>query len=131
MGVNELAEFLKVNKQTIYNWVNKKEIPFVKVGDLLRFDKAEIDHWLKTRTYRPDTVDYKGFEIQAMPYPLPHTREWTTYLYILKHSEIGSHSRNFSSDEVFPTREEAVKNCFEFGMKIIDGTVENCSVEDM
>lgn len=34
IGVTEPPEYLKVNKQTIYNWVNKKEIPFTKIGDV-------------------------------------------------------------------------------------------------
>jgi len=49
MDVNELAAYLKLDKQTIYNWLHKKKISGIKVGRVWRFDKDEIDAWLKTR----------------------------------------------------------------------------------
>ncbi|MCR9250989.1 MAG: helix-turn-helix domain-containing protein [bacterium] len=33
-------------KQTIYGWVNRREIPYYKVGKNLRFKKSEILDWL-------------------------------------------------------------------------------------
>lgn len=131
MGVTELAEYLKVNKQTIYNWVNKKGIPFTKIGDLLRFDKDEIDRWLKNKTFRPDIIEYNGYEIQASPYQLAESKNWTINIYILKHRGSLVASKNFSSANSFPTRKEVVKYCFDFGMKIIDGKIENCSIENL
>jgi len=131
LGVTELAEYLKVNKQTIYNWVNKKEIPFTKIGDLLRFDKEEIDRWLKNKAFRPDIIEYNGYEIQASPYQLAESGNWRVNIHIQKHKGFEVISRNFSSTNSFPTREEAVKHCFDFGMKIIDGKIENLTVEDM
>jgi len=41
IGLTEPAEYVKVNKQTIYNWVNKKEIPFTKIGDLQHLIKTK------------------------------------------------------------------------------------------
>jgi excisionase family DNA binding protein len=49
MDVNELAAYLKLDKQTIYNWLHKKKISGIKVGRVWRFDKDEIDAWLRTR----------------------------------------------------------------------------------
>jgi len=46
--VDELAEYLGVKKQTIYNWLNKKRISGIKIGKVWRFDKKYIDEWLKT-----------------------------------------------------------------------------------
>ena len=128
-GVTELAEYLKVNKQTIYNWVNKKDIPFAKIGDLLRFDKDEIDRWLKNKTFRPDMIEYNGYEIEASPYQLADSGSWTTNINIWKHKGAQSVLRNFSASNVYPTKEEAVKHCFDFGMKIIDGKIENLTAE--
>jgi len=130
LGVTELAEYLKVNKQTIYNWVNKKGIPFVKIGDLLRFDKDEINRWLKNKTFRPDIIEYNGYEIQASPYQLAESKRWTVNIYILKHRGSHTTSRNFSSSNTFLTKEEAVKHCFAFGMKIIDDKIKGFSVKD-
>ena len=128
MGASEIAEYLKVNKQTIYNWVSKKEMPFAKIGDLLRFNKGEIDRWIRNRTFRPDIIAYNGYEIEAVPYQLAQSNEWQININILKHH--GSHSvtKNFSAGNCFPTKEEAVKRCYNFGVKIIDGKIQNCSV---
>ncbi len=37
VGPKELAGVLKVSKNTIYYWVERNEIPFLKVGKHLRF----------------------------------------------------------------------------------------------
>ena len=44
--VQELAEYLSVSTQWIYQQVQLKEIPYIKVGRLLRFKKSDIDTWL-------------------------------------------------------------------------------------
>ena len=131
MSATELAKYLNVNKQTIYNWVNKKEIPFTKIGDLLRFDKDEIDRWLKNKTFRPDIIEYNGYEIQASPYQLAETGGWRVNIHIRKHKGSEVASRNFSSADTFPTKEEVLKHCFDFGMKIIDGKIKDFSVEEL
>lgn len=56
MGVSTLAKYLSVNPQTIYNWVCQNKIPYVKIGDLLRFKKSDIDKWVTEKTTYP-TVD--------------------------------------------------------------------------
>jgi len=38
----EVAELLKVPVGTIYYWSNRNEIPYMKVGRHLRFDKRKI-----------------------------------------------------------------------------------------
>jgi len=44
--VETLAKYLQVSKQWIYERVQFKEIPYIKVGKFLRFRKSEIDKWL-------------------------------------------------------------------------------------
>jgi len=44
--VQELAEYLSVSTQWIYERVQLKEIPHIKVGKHVRFKKSDIDHWL-------------------------------------------------------------------------------------
>jgi excisionase family DNA binding protein len=48
----ELAKYLKVSDGTIYNWINQKRIPFIKVGSTVRFDQHKIDMWLQQRSVR-------------------------------------------------------------------------------
>jgi excisionase family DNA binding protein len=46
MDTDELAKYLKLEKQTIYNWLHQKKISGIKVGHVWRFDKKAIDKWL-------------------------------------------------------------------------------------
>ncbi len=46
----EMARLLKVPQKTVYYWVNRREIPFTKVGRHLRFDPEEVIHYFKQRT---------------------------------------------------------------------------------
>jgi excisionase family DNA binding protein len=48
LSVEEIAIHLGIKKDTAYKWVAKKHMPFHKVGRLLKFDKAEIDTWVKS-----------------------------------------------------------------------------------
>ncbi len=51
-GIDELSQYLKVPKATIYSWTHQKRIPHMKLGRVLRFDRAEIDGWLGTLRVR-------------------------------------------------------------------------------
>lgn len=59
MDVDELAAYLKLQKQTIYNWLHAKKISGIKVGHVWRFDKRAIDAWLRSqiREARPETEE--------------------------------------------------------------------------
>ena len=48
LSVEEIAVHLGIKKDTAYKWVAKKHMPAHKVGTLLKFDKAEIDAWVKS-----------------------------------------------------------------------------------
>ena len=49
IDIDELADFLKLKKQTIYNWLHEGKITGIKVGGVWRFDRREVDNWLKSR----------------------------------------------------------------------------------
>lgn len=49
IDVDELADYLKLKKQTIYNWLSERKISGIKVGGVWRFDRKEVAAWLKTR----------------------------------------------------------------------------------
>lgn len=42
----ELCEWLKISRATLDRW-RKKGLPFVKVDKAVRFDKDEVEKWLK------------------------------------------------------------------------------------
>lgn len=47
LDVDDLARYLKLQKQTIYNWLHQRKISGIKVGGVWRFSRKEIDKWLK------------------------------------------------------------------------------------
>jgi len=49
MNIEELAKYLSLNKQTIYNWLSSGKFSGIKMGGVWRFDKKEVDLWLKER----------------------------------------------------------------------------------
>lgn len=42
LTAEELAEVLKVNKATIYDWVKTNSIPYYQAGRFVRFDLHEV-----------------------------------------------------------------------------------------
>lgn len=46
MDVQDVAIYLKLQKQTIYNWLNNGKLAGIKVGRVWRFRKSDIDKWL-------------------------------------------------------------------------------------
>ena len=46
LSLNELAEYLRVSKSTLYQLSEAGKIPSFKVGKQLRFRKNAIDKWI-------------------------------------------------------------------------------------
>lgn len=48
MDIRELCDYLPTHpaRQTVYEWVKNRTIPFHKTSKMLTFNKAEIDKWL-------------------------------------------------------------------------------------
>ena len=42
LTVDDVAQFLKVSPNTIYYWVSRSEIPMLRIGKHLRFDRDQI-----------------------------------------------------------------------------------------
>ena len=49
IDIDGLADYLKLKKQTLYNWLNQGKISGIKVGGVWRFDRKDIDNWLRSR----------------------------------------------------------------------------------
>ena len=47
LTVKRLSKILKVKTSTLYSWANKGLIPCHKLNGLLRFDRKEIENWVK------------------------------------------------------------------------------------
>ena len=47
-SLEETAEYLGVNKDTIRNWIKKKNMPAQKIGRQWKFKLSEVDDWVKS-----------------------------------------------------------------------------------
>ena len=49
IGIEEAANYMGVNKDSIRNWIKKDTgIPAHKIGKLWKFKKSELDAWIKS-----------------------------------------------------------------------------------
>lgn len=49
INLEEAADYLSVNKDTIRNWIRKDNgVPAHKIGKLWKFKKSELDEWIKS-----------------------------------------------------------------------------------
>ncbi|MGD0916054.1 MAG: helix-turn-helix domain-containing protein [Thermodesulfobacteriota bacterium] len=47
LNIDELSEYLGIKTSSLYSKVERKEIPFYKIGHLVRFKKSDIDLWIE------------------------------------------------------------------------------------
>lgn len=72
-------------------------------------------------------VSYKGFAITPRTFQIRGSRRWTLDLLIRGHRRL----RAFSGPNTYITEQAAILGCLDFGRRIIDGQVQNYSVEDL
>jgi excisionase family DNA binding protein len=53
LTVKEVSQYFGIATDTIYKMVSQRQIPFSKVGRLLRFDHTILDIWIKQHTVMP------------------------------------------------------------------------------
>lgn len=47
MTIEDLAEYLKVSRRTIYDWLKHNKIPALKIIGQWRFQQNKIDDWVQ------------------------------------------------------------------------------------
>ena len=50
MTIEDLADYLKVTRRTIYDWLKHNKVPALKLVGQWRFRKDKIDDWLESQT---------------------------------------------------------------------------------
>ena len=48
LSVDEIGEYLGIKRDTVYKWINEKNMPAHKVGRLWKFKKDEVDEWVRS-----------------------------------------------------------------------------------
>ena len=52
--IKEASEYLGFSVKALYHMVERRQIPFVKIGKSLRFNKVALDNWIEKHTI-PDS----------------------------------------------------------------------------
>jgi len=53
MTVRELAEYIKLDRMTIYKMLKEQSIPASKIGHQWRFFREDIDKWIRSQHIGP------------------------------------------------------------------------------
>jgi len=48
LSVDEIAEYLKVSRNTVYVWIGKKNLPAQKVRRFWKFKADGVDEWVRS-----------------------------------------------------------------------------------
>ena len=60
LTARELEALLKIDVKTIYSYVQRGLIPYVKIQSNVRFVKEQIQEWIEQQNYRPRSMDRNG-----------------------------------------------------------------------
>ncbi len=57
--LKEVQEYLGVGRETILQWISKRNMPAYKVGRLWKFKLSEVDDWIRTGGAADDKEEKK------------------------------------------------------------------------
>ena len=77
------------------------------------------------------TMIYKGDEIETMAEQLDDNAGWSASVRIYAHNASHSAGKVFKLSEIHINQEEAIKYGLIMGQRIIEGVVEDCSIDDL
>lgn len=49
LDAKKLSSKLSIPRGTLYSWISRKKIPFIKIEGLVRFKESEIQDWLEIK----------------------------------------------------------------------------------
>ena len=48
LSVDEIAAYLGIKRDTVYKWIERRDMPAHKAGRLWKFRKEEVDNWVRS-----------------------------------------------------------------------------------
>ncbi len=61
-SVDEIADHLGIKRDTVYRWIGERQMPGHKIGRLWKFNKQEVDEWVRSggaNTIPPENETFK------------------------------------------------------------------------
>lgn len=55
--LKDVQEYLGVGRESILQWINKRNMPAYKVGRLWKFKLSEVDEWIRSGGAADDRAD--------------------------------------------------------------------------
>jgi excisionase family DNA binding protein len=49
LDIDDTSKMLKLSKSTIYSYVGRNKIPYIKLGGKLLFSQTDLDLWIDTK----------------------------------------------------------------------------------
>lgn len=60
--LKDVQEYLGVGRESILQWINKRNMPAYKVGRLWKFKLSEVDDWIRSGGAADDKADENPVE---------------------------------------------------------------------
>ena len=57
LNIDAVSELIGIKKSTIYSYVHKKQIPFIKIGGKLLFDLKQIQSFISANSFMPESLN--------------------------------------------------------------------------
>ncbi|MCZ6802848.1 MAG: HlyU family transcriptional regulator [Proteobacteria bacterium] len=76
-------------------------------------------------------MNYKDYQIHAVPYQLADTGQWKIDIQILIDRDSETIFRKFSAGNSFESKDKAIRYCFDFGKEIIDEEDTKCTISNL
>jgi excisionase family DNA binding protein len=64
LTIKEVSEYLGLKESTLYHHVENGDIPYYRIGRLIRFRKQEVDKWMEGN--KKEIVDLKKISIKNL-----------------------------------------------------------------
>ena len=78
LTVAEVAELLKLNQQTVRNWIDQGYLPALHVGRRVRIRRTDLDQLLeksRIQPHQPEPSAAPGFWDREVPEPQPEPEQ--------------------------------------------------------
>lgn len=56
LDVEDAARYLGVARKTLYKWVEGGQVPFIRIGRLVRFRRVDLEAWVDGQARGPQTL---------------------------------------------------------------------------